>query len=59
MYYAAGIRHLVRQLAGDIAQKKRLVWSSGTSRFFQCVGQVTFHTHLPDGQGYGQAARGS
>ena len=21
------------------------------------VGQVTFHTHLPDGQGYGQAAR--
>ena len=22
-----------------------------------CVGQVTFPTHLPDGQGYGQAAR--
>ena len=22
-----------------------------------CVGQVTFPTHFPDGQGYGQAAR--
>ena len=37
-------------------QGSKKVPSSRLGQVHFCVGQVTFPTYLPDGQGYGQAA---
>ena len=41
----------------SLRQGLKKVPSSGPGQVDFCVGQVTFRTHLPDGQGYEQAAR--
>ena len=41
----------------SVVQGSKKVPSSCPGQVDFCVGQVTFPTHLPDGQGYEQAAR--
>ena len=49
-----GIHHC-KKVAQQQGLKK--VLSGGPGQLDFCVGQVTFPTPLPSGQGYGQAAR--